>query len=225
LPFYGIDDEEGRRVISWSFLGMLVGARAFEYIWNFPVYWKDPSLILDLNRGGLSEVGALSGAVATAVVLCWRNPKITFARLCDASAPPTLFSMALGRWGCFFAGCCVGLPSKLPWAVRFPYDPPLLARHSTQIYYSISAAMILLVLLTLERWLFRRGRGRDRSLITPLGLLLYSIMRLSIDPLRAESNSEGLLFSHGVLIAAMPIEALWLAVSWRTPRKSEVEGP
>jgi phosphatidylglycerol:prolipoprotein diacylglycerol transferase len=231
LPVYGIDDDEGRRVISWSFIGMLVGARAFEYIWNFSVYWSDPSLILDLNRGGLSEVGAISGAAVTAVTLCWRNPKISFERLCDASTPPTLFAMTLGRWGCFFAGCCVGTPSPFRWALRFPYDPVGVTRHPTQLYYSFSSAIILLLLLALERQILRReetsGDGRilrrgetpRHSLLAPLGLILYSIMRLSVDSFRAEAGTDGLSLSHWTLIAAMPVEAMWLTASWRALRK------
>jgi phosphatidylglycerol:prolipoprotein diacylglycerol transferase len=224
LPFYGIDDDEGRRVISGSFIGMLVGARAFEYIWNFPTYWNDPSLILDLNRGGLAEVGALSGAVLTAFLLC-RRRGVSFSGLCEAGSPPALLAMTLGRWGCFFAGCCVGVQSAFPLALHFPYDSPSVARHPTQLYYSLSAGAILLVLLAVERWSIKGKNSPRCARITPLGLLLYSIMRLSIDPLRLEAGASGLGFggsglsglalSHWALIAAMPFEVLWLVMSWR----------
>jgi phosphatidylglycerol:prolipoprotein diacylglycerol transferase len=225
LPVYGVDDDEGRRVISWSFVGMLVGARAFEYLWNFPVYWNDPSLIWDLNRGGLAEVGAISGAVITAVALCWRNPKISFQRLCEVCAPPTLLTMAVGRWGCFFAGCCVGTRSSFRLALRFPYDPAGVTRHPTQLYYAFSAAAILLALLAVERLTPRRGGLRQHSLLAPLGLLLYSATRLSIDSMRAEAGTDALSLSHWVLIAAIPLEVLWLVVSWRAFRKKEIATP
>ncbi|MDR1621765.1 MAG: prolipoprotein diacylglyceryl transferase [Synergistaceae bacterium] len=221
LPLYGVDDDEGRRVISWSFVGMLAGARAFEYVWNFPVYWNDPSLILDLNRGGLSEVGAISGAVITAVALCRRNPKISFQRLCDAGTPPTLLTMALGRWGCFFAGCCVGTQSSFRLALRFPYDPVGVTRHPTQLYYSFAAAAILLLLLAAERRILRSGGVPRHSLLAPLGLILFSVMRLSVDSVRAEAGTDGLSLSHWTLIAAMPLEAIWLTVSWRFFRKEK----
>jgi phosphatidylglycerol:prolipoprotein diacylglycerol transferase len=219
LPLYDVDDNEGRRVISWSFMGMLVGARAFEYIWNFSAYWNNPSLIGDINQGGLAEVGAISGAVLAAMVLCRRNPKISFERLCDVSVLPTLFTMALGRWGCFFAGCCVGTQSSFRLALRFPYDPVGVTRHPTQLYYSFAAAAILVSLWVIERRILRRGGVPRHSLLAPLGLILYSVMRLSIDLMRADAYTGGLSFSHGVLIAAMPFEAIWLAVSWRAFRK------
>ena len=214
FPLYGIDEDEGRRVTGWGFVGLLVGARAFEYVWNFPTYWNNPLLILDLNRGGLAEVGALCGALVTVAALCWRNPKISFSRFCDAVCLPVFFALALGRWGCFFAGCCAGVRSAFPTALHFPYDPTGMARHPTQIYYSLFAAVILALLLAAEKWSVRRGVPRY-SLLAPLGFILYSLMRLSIDPLR-DAGGSGLLLSHGVLFAGLPFAVAWLVISWRS---------
>jgi phosphatidylglycerol:prolipoprotein diacylglycerol transferase len=214
LPLYGIDDDEGRRVLSWAFLGMLAGARGFELVRNFSVYWDTPSLFFDLKRGGVSEVGAVFGATVTAIALCWRNPRVSFNHLCDAACLPALSAIALGRWGCFFAGCCVGIRSAAPFALRFPYDAPALTRHPTQIYYSFSAAAILLVLFFLERRILRRGVPPS-SLLAPLGLILCSVMRFSVDPLRADNALQGINLSHGVLLAGLPLEMIWLWVSWK----------
>ncbi|MDR2529175.1 MAG: prolipoprotein diacylglyceryl transferase [Synergistaceae bacterium] len=202
LPLYGVDDDEGRRVIGWGFFGMLVGARAFEYIGNFSVYWREPALLFDLNRGGLAEVGAFCGAFLTTATLCRRNSAVPFIGLCGAGAIPACFAIVLGRWGCFFAGCCVGVPSALPWALHFPYDPEGVTRHPTQLYYSLAAAVTLALLLLVEK----RALRLQRSLVAPLGVLLYAVMRFSIDPLRADS---GVGFSHYALFAALPIAA-WL---------------
>jgi phosphatidylglycerol:prolipoprotein diacylglycerol transferase len=224
FPLYGIDDEEGRRVLFWAFLGMLGGARAFEYVWNFSVYWNSPSRLFDLKQGGLSEVGAVFGAAVTAAALCWRNPKAPFNRLCDAACLPVLFTMALGRWGCFFAGCCTGIKSAGPFALRFPYDAPEVTRHPTQLYYSFSAAAIFLALLLFERRILRKGVP-PVSLLAPLGIILCSVMRLSIDPLRAEGASAGLALSHWVLIAGLPLEAIWFWLSWRAFYKKYIKDP
>ena len=215
FSLYGVDDDEGRRVIGWAFLGMLVGARAFEYIWNFDVYWNAPSLILDLNRGGLSEVGAFSGAFIAAFALCWRNPRLSFARLCDVVSPPAILTIFVGRWGCLGAGCCVGVESSLPFALHFPYDSLAVTRHPTQIYYSLFALLILFVLLSIEKHTVKRGRIPEGSIVTPTGLLLYSAMRLTVDPFRAEAGSAGLSLSHWVLLATMPLVVFWLIRSLR----------
>ena len=220
---YGVDDDEARRVIGWAFFAMLLGARAFEYIWNFRAYYDHPSLILDLRRGGLSEVGAFTGAFLAAFILCWRNPKLPFQRLCDVVAPPAILTMALGRWGCFFNGCCAGIPTTSCFAVHFPYDPASVMRHPTQIYYSVASALILLTLLFVERRLFRSGARRSQgALLAPLGLILYSLMRFSVDIFRAEGLSKGIGFSHWLLLAALPLEILWLFFSLRSERAARL---
>jgi phosphatidylglycerol:prolipoprotein diacylglycerol transferase len=223
LPLYGVDDDEGRRVLSWAFLGMLGGARAFEFVWNFSVYWNTPSLFFDLRQGGLSEVGAVFGATLTVMLLCRRNPNASFNHLCVAACLPVLYTIALGRWGCFFAGCCVGIESAVPFALRFPYDAPSVTRHPTQLYYSFSAAAIFLVLFFFERRILRRGVPSS-SLLAPLGLILCSVMRFAVDPLRAARALSGLSFSHWVLLAGLPLEVIWFCVSWRAFYKGRDSG-
>jgi len=213
LALYGIDDDEGRRVIAWGFLGMLLGARTSEYVRNFSIYWSDPLLIFDLSRGGLSERGAILGAMVVAFVLCWRGGKVSFLKLCEVVVLPGFLALALGRWGCFFAGCCVGIQSTLPWALHFSRDIPSITRHATQIYYSLSAASILLLLLFVEKWIFRRGLGQcpPRPILTPLGLIFYSVMRLALDPLR--QGYSGLAPLNAALVILIPLGIVWLLFS------------
>lgn len=60
---------------------------------------------------------------------------------------------AVGRWGCYFGGCCYGKPAHVPWAIwqHGAY------RHPTQIYLSLAAAATLAVLLRCDRR--RAGAG------------------------------------------------------------------
>ena len=37
----------------------------------------------------------------------------------DTFALPLALAMAVGRWGCFFNGCCYGVETTLPWGVWF----------------------------------------------------------------------------------------------------------
>lgn len=49
----------------------------------------------------------------------------------DSFALPLAVALAIGRWGCFFNGCCYGIPTEMPWGVNFFGDGP---RHPTQLY-------------------------------------------------------------------------------------------
>ena len=67
----------------------------------------------------------------------------------DSFAMPVATAVAIGRLGCFHAGCCFGRHSVLPWAVSFPHSGDDLPRHPTQIYefiFHAAAAAALYVL-------------------------------------------------------------------------------
>ena len=38
---------------------------------------------------------------------------------CDVFAPGIALGHVVGRFGCFFAGCCCGKPTTVPWAITF----------------------------------------------------------------------------------------------------------
>ena len=59
----------------------------------------------------------------------------------DTFAVPLALALAVGRWGCFFNGCCYGVETTLPWGVWFRSRrrraPRLMKCHPTQIYESL----------------------------------------------------------------------------------------
>jgi phosphatidylglycerol:prolipoprotein diacylglycerol transferase len=179
---YGIDDGEGRRVVCWAFLFMLLGAGLYKPLLRVGSLSSNP--LEALSKGGLSEIGAMVGAFLAGVLLCWNNPKVPFQRLCDAATPCAILSIVIGRWGCFLNGCCVGIISDFPLAVHFPKDAPGVFRHP--------------------------------AVVAPLTMILYSIMRLTIDELRAPTE-QILEFPLGryMLIAGLPLECIWLTHSIR----------
>ena len=69
---------------------------------------------------------------------------------------------AVGRWGCFFAGCCYGRASSLPWSV-WQHGAH---RHPAQIYSSLASLCMLAVLL----W-FESRRPPENSVFYLQGLL------------------------------------------------------
>ncbi len=215
---YGVNEGEGRRVVCWAFLVMLLGAGLYKPLSNIRRFAAAPVLIL--TEGGLSEMGAILGAFLSAFLLCWKNPKAPFQRLCDVAALPAILAIVVGRWGCFLNGCCVGVISDFPLALHFPRDPVGVLRHPTQLYYSICAAVILVALLVAERALLRRDLGDvDRphhAVLAPLALILYSVMRLSVDVLRAPAEpTQDFQMGHYILLTLLPFECIWLTLSLR----------
>ncbi len=225
LEKYEIDEDTARKIMSVSFLFMLLGARAPEYFQNWRMYVDKPSLFLEFNRGGLHEIGAVFGAFISAFLLTVFNKKISFLKLCEAAAIPAMLSIAVGRWGCFLNGCCLGLPTKFFTAVHFPFDKAELTRHPVQIYYSFAAAASVLFLLYVEKKISLKYKlANSHSIIAPLALILYSSMRLLIDNTRF---SGGLLWQfsnetrYKILACLLLLNIAWLAYgSYRLKNKN-----
>ena len=216
LEIYELDEDEARHIMAISFLFMLLGARSYEYIRNFHIYVEHPSYLLDLNRGGLHEFGAVAGAFLSALVLCAFSKKISFAKLCDAAAPPAMLAIAIGRWGCFLNGCCVGLPTKFFTGVHFPRDHVDLFRHPVQIYYSVIAALIVIILLYVEKKILPLQKKNYHSVIAPLTLILYGLMRFAVVSFRDYAPMLTMIkysWTYRGIMTTLPFALIWLGYS------------
>ena len=99
---------------------------------------------------------------------------------------------AVGRIGCWFHGCCYGKVCHLPWAVYQHGE----WRHPTQFYLSAAA----LVNFGIVYWF------RDRDDIFAISILVWSIARIGIEPLRASSDA-----TPGVVVGICTMLVIWSA--------------
>ena len=150
-------------------------------------------VIVDLIQGApLSEVfsmgtlragGAIHGGlIAGAVTFFWKvrgNPDLPLRATADALAPGVALGQAIGRLGCFAAGCCYGTTCDLPWAVTYTHPESGAAHtaffgvplHPVQVYTTLLHLGILGILLGVRRarrwqgqvfsaWMVLEGLGR-----------------------------------------------------------------
>ena len=130
---------------------------------------QDPWHPLRLDEPGYVWYGGMIAAFGVALIYFYRRPHLNAWLLSDAFAPATMVGAAVGRTGCFMAGCCYGLPTEQPWGVTFRAGSG--AVHPTQLYDAGAALMIAAVLL----WRFGRRRfdGENVALL----LMLYPVLR------------------------------------------------
>jgi phosphatidylglycerol:prolipoprotein diacylglycerol transferase len=162
-------------------LATAIGAKLYFFIGaalgDIPGYSRQPAeLWRNLKGGGAFYGGFIAGLLFSLWYL--RRFKLAFWKAADCVAPGAALGHAVGRVGCFLAGCCYGRPTSLPWGVRFP----LLERpvHPTQLY---EAGLNLLNALVLFG-LFRRGR-RDGSVFL-VYLFNYSLIRFLLEYFRGD---------------------------------------
>ena len=186
-------------------ISALIGAKLLLFITDFQTFKNDPRELLTLARSGGVFYGGLILAV---VVSLWyiRRVGLPLWTTCDVFAPGIALGHVVGRFGCFFAGCCYGKPTTVPWAITFT-DPfaaanvgtPLgIPLHPTQLYEAGAELLILGVLLLTER----KGRpfaGRTFWLY----MLLYAISRFIIEFYRGDERGTIFMFSTSQFISVI----------------------
>lgn len=210
-----------RSALACAYLGALVGGYLFEALLAVPAAVASGSWRAVLHSGRASYGGLIFGACAAGLYL-WRARQ-PLAPFLDRIAVGAGVGFALVRVGCFVAGCDYGVPSSLPWAVRFPSGSlaaldharrgfiPLgaasLPVHPTQIYES---ALGVLGAVAAAACL-ARGR-RDGAAFTTF-VTLYAVGRFAIEFLRGDPHRGHVL---GLSTAQWISVALVVAVSART---------
>src|SRR5580658_1218814 len=99
-------------------LAGLAGAKLFMILFDFKSYWNDPASLFSLST--LQAAGVYQGGFVVAFVtaiLYMRRQHLPILATCDVFAPGIALGQAVGRLGCFSAGCCWGVGTHLPWAV------------------------------------------------------------------------------------------------------------
>ena len=154
------------------------------------------------RREGWCIQGFITGAIlATALVLLVLH--VPAGAFLDVTAPGLLIAMAVGRVGCFFAGCCGGPPTASRFGV-WSSDQRVGARRVPTQLLELALALSL-GLLTLVAVLIH---GTTNGAYFVGGLAAYTLVRQGIRNLRAEQPETKL----GRLVTAV-LAALVLVVS------------
>jgi phosphatidylglycerol:prolipoprotein diacylglycerol transferase len=162
-------------------IGGLLGGR-LAYVINFPEAFEgDWISVLKIWEGGLVSYGGLIGLLIAFALWYRRNPIAPWKRILDWMAPGMAFGHALGRLGCFAAGCCYGKETDLPWGFAFTHPDTLAPRfvplHPAQLYEAAFLA-------ALGFFLLKRSRG-DGSVILNY-LTGYAAGRFAIEFFRGD---------------------------------------
>jgi phosphatidylglycerol:prolipoprotein diacylglycerol transferase len=162
-----------------------------------------------LHRG----TGASWGGIAGGVVALWlelqRRPGLAAAFAC-ALLPAIPLAQALGRLGCFAAGCDHGSPAEVPWSVTYGPESSVSAGfagtplHPVQLYEA-------LLCLGIAAWLWRRldpswAAARQIGLY----LTLYAAGRFAVELFRGDAG-------RGIPALGLSTAQL-LAVAWLASR-------
>jgi len=143
-------------------LASLIGARLSYVFTHWQEFAQDPLEILRIWHGGMVFYGGVLLAVPVAYYYVKKH-KLNPGPVADWIAPAFSIGIAIGRWGCFFNGCCFGKACSLPWCVVFPpisaagHTFPGIKIHPTQLYESFGEFLLFLFLIYLKKFKLPRG--------------------------------------------------------------------
>jgi phosphatidylglycerol---prolipoprotein diacylglyceryl transferase len=228
----GLDEEYAADIVIAAVIGGLLGAK----LWYVFLTGEWDAL---LRRGGFVWYGGLLGGAAGVLLNGWRK-RVPARFTMELCAAPLMLGHALGRVGCFLVGDDYGIPSALPWAMKFPRglpettvanltalgvrfpvgtDPTLVvAVHPTQIYET------LLMFLAFW-WLWRRREhGHGTGWLFASYLVLAGLERLLVEFLRAKDDRLfGPFTVAQAMSAVLVVAGVILLRAWRQPSAVSIQ--
>ncbi len=213
----GLDPEKVTNLAVYVALAGLIGAKLLMIAFD----WPDIQIfsISTLQAAGVFQGGLILALVAAFLYI--RHNHLPALAVADAFAPGVAIGHAIGRLGCFAAGCCWGKECSLPWAVTFknpaanaltgvPLNVPL---HPAQLYESISEVLLFTFLY------YRYQRPHPAGQIIGLYLVISSIVRFLIEFERF--HEQALPFGLPLSITqwiAIALAGAGLIVLFRSPK-------
>lgn len=177
----------------------IIGSRILFVLINYEYYRNHPLQILNLWEGGLVFYGGLLLSIGVSIVYL-RWSRLPVWKVADLFSPSIALGLFFGRIGCFFAGCCYGKETSLPWGITFTHPNSLarlhLSLHPTQLYEALGSLFLFFFL----NW--KRRHQSFEGQIFWLFLLLYSALRFIIEFLRDDPRG---FFLGGVLSTSQGI--------------------
>jgi phosphatidylglycerol:prolipoprotein diacylglycerol transferase len=206
-----IDPDQIQSLAVWIILSAFVGGKLFFYFEDPGYYFNPPSNMLKSFRQGFVFYGSLIFAIPVSIWY-FRKMKWPVWAFMDLLAITGTIIHACGRMGCFFAGCCYGIPTDQPWGVSFSDSlsqakPLHTDLHPTQLYEVFNILTIMVILMMLKR--HKRFQGQ----LFLVYVILYSLGRSIVEIFRGDLRRGFIIediLSHSQFIALILIAAcLW----------------
>jgi phosphatidylglycerol:prolipoprotein diacylglycerol transferase len=221
----GLNRDFASDVVVAALIGGIVGAK----LW-YVALTGDPARIL--SRGGFVWYGGLAGGAIGVIFVGWLK-RIPIRFTMDLTAPALAVGYAIGRVGCFLVEDDYGIPTHLPWGVKFPQGLPpttaanlerfrvhipagtppnqVLAVHPTELY-EVAAMLFVFWIL----WRLRRNRHATGWLFG-LYMVLAGIERFLVEFVRAKDDRilHGFTLAQAASVIVVIVGVVLLRRWWR----------
>jgi phosphatidylglycerol:prolipoprotein diacylglycerol transferase len=210
----GLPRNELLSAVLWCGPAVFIGSQIMTLIaegWTLD--WHEVLSPNRLHSGG-TYYGALLAVLPASIILT-RLLQLPWLQSLDTCAPGIALISAVGRLGCFAAGCCWGRATDSWMGVRFSERahamtgvPTDVALVPTQLLLAVAGLLIFAAVL----WLRRRRAFAGQIILAYL--ILYSCARFVVEFWRDDPRGQMLGLSPSQLIAVVTLP-LALMLYWR----------
>lgn len=222
----GLNGDYAADIVVGSVIGGILGAK----LWYVALQGDTGAL---LSRGGLVWYGGFIGGAAAVLLQGWWK-RIPTRFTLEVTAPALALGHGLGRVGCFLVQDDYGIPTDLPWGMRFPEGLPpttgqelaslgvalppdtspfeVLAVHPTQLY-EVTALLLMFWLL----WRIRR-HGHALGWLFGMYLVFVGIERFLIEFVRAKDDRllSGYTLAQAASVGAVLLGVILISRWWKS---------
>ncbi|OQA89507.1 MAG: Prolipoprotein diacylglyceryl transferase [Elusimicrobia bacterium ADurb.Bin231] len=200
----GVEREKMETMVFWTFIISILGARIHYVLYFLKDFIASPLEIFKIWNGGLVFFGGFIGGLTGAVYFI-RKYGLRFDQMSDILAIALSIGQAIGRLGCFFAGCCYGTRCSGIFCVVFPEDS--LAPHGVELFpVQILSSLLLFAIFWFLRYLYPKQKVSGR--ICAMYLMLYGIKRFFVEFLRGDFRGR---YIWGLTVTQMAAICMFLA--------------
>jgi phosphatidylglycerol:prolipoprotein diacylglycerol transferase len=217
---------------AWNFgivvvLSGIIGAKVLYIINDWSSYannWREIFSLSTLQAGGVFSGGLIAAFVAAAWYI--RKHHMPALGTCDAFSPGLALGHAIGRVGCFAAGCCFGKPTNHFWGVTFtnplanlisetPLGQPL---QPTQLFECAVELANFFILM----WMLKRRKFEGQ--IFAAYLMLYGVARFFLEFLRGDPGRGEVFggFMTGTQLISIFLVIIGGIIWWLRPDLKQV---
>lgn len=186
-----IDKEFLSNFLFYTILIGFLGGRVGYVVGNFEYYRNNLLDIFKIWEGGLVFYGGFILGLLFGIFYVILNKK-DLLDIMDISSVGLYLGLSIGRIGCFFAGCCYGMPTKSVLGVVFNHPESLapigVKLLPTQLFESFYSFLIFLIL----HFFLIKNILKKRLFF--LGGMIYAVFRFINEFFRGD-NKDTLLYN------------------------------
>lgn len=190
---------------------------------SFQLLWSGRAGEL-LEQGGFVFYGGMIGGLA-GLLLAKKITGAEAAQFYGSAVPVIPIGHAIGRVGCFFAGCCYGKEYEGFGSVRFPHSVSGLSPDTGVIPTQLIEAFGNILIAV---YLFQKYKGsKNGKKILGDYVLLYAVMRFLLEFLRGDAARGGFaVFSTSQWISIILIAVqggFYFKAGWKNEKLGKTE--